>query len=209
MNKLMVNEVFYSLQGEGYRAGQASVFVRFTGCNLRCSMHAGPKSPGGFDCDTEFTSGVPLDLSELIARVHEVIEPNAPASLPWVVFTGGEPGLQLTKEVITEFRKEGFRSAVETNGTIDVSQFEPDWITLSPKVAEHAVKLSNADELKYVRGHGQGIPNPSCKAPHKYISPAFAGLDVDPQALAWCIQLVKAHPDWTLSVQQHKLWGIR
>lgn len=210
---MRVNEVFYSLQGEGFRAGRATVFVRFSGCNLKCAMQPGEHSIGGFDCDTEFVSGVDMTAADLIARCVEVLPDASPEFRkrlrPMVIFTGGEPGLQLTPELVRAFHDSDFRCGVETNGSLNLFGLGLDWVTVSPKVAEHAVRHLRADEIKYVRGHGQGIPRPTCKADLQYISPAFDGLRVDPAALAWCIKLVKENPDWILSVQQHKFWGIR
>jgi 7-carboxy-7-deazaguanine synthase len=213
--KYMVNECFYSLQGEGVRAGTANVFVRFSGCNLQCSMEPGSKSPGGFDCDTEFQSGRSCTLEEIYEwirtsteiatgkKIGEIVGPN------WLILTGGEPGLQVDQEFCNFFHKEGYQLAIETNGTIDLMGLGLNWITLSPKVAEHAVKQLWANELKYVRGFGQGIPKPTAKADHYLISPAADGNMIHPKTLQWCQKLVLENPQWRLSVQQHKYWGVR
>lgn len=194
-----VNELFYSLQGEGLRAGEASVFLRFSGCNQQCRVET-----HGFDCDTEFVSGRTMELDELMSAVKELA-----GDCRWVVATGGEPGLQLSRSLVEALQSNGFKVAIETNGSLDVSNLGLDWITVSPKVAEHAVRQLTADEVKYVRGAGQGIPKPACRARHKLISPASRGLEIDQEALAWCIELVKKNPDWRLSVQQHKQWSAR
>jgi len=127
------------------------------------------------------------------------------------VFTGGEPGLQLDKELLDSLSAAypQRKYAIETNGSVDVSDLDLNWISVSPKVAEHAVRQIEADEVKYVRGYGQGIPKPRCKARHQLISPATRGQSIDRRALEWCIELVKTNPSWRLSVQQHKLWGVR
>ncbi len=201
-----VNEMFFSLQGEGARAGTPNVFVRFTGCNLRCELKAGKRSPGGFDCDTEFESGRAMTGRQILATAMKL----APQAGVGVIFTGGEPGLQLDKALVDSFRGAGFGPlCIETNGTVDVAPLGLDWISLSPKVAEHAVKVRECAEIKYVRGHGQGIPRPTAKARHRFISPAFSGDVLDRETLRWCIDLVKANPGWALSMQQHKTWGIR
>ena len=212
MTTYSINEIFYSLQGEGMRCGQMSVFVRFAGCNLRCRMEAASDSPGGFDCDTEFVSSVKMTDKEILERAlalvnkdQEWLEENP----VWVVFTGGEPALQLTRELVELFRQHNFRSAIETNGSRDVSALGLDWITVSPKVAEHAIQQKTATEIKYVRGYGQGIPKPACIATFKLLSPAFNGLELDQDALRWCIELVRQNPDWRLSMQQHKQWRVR
>lgn len=201
-----VNEMFFSLQGEGARAGTSNVFVRFSGCNMRCDVKAGKKSPGGFACDTEFESGRAMTAAQIVDRARKL----APRAGAGVIFTGGEPALQLDKSLVDAMRKAGFGPlCIETNGTIDVATLGLDWISLSPKVAEHAVRVKECSEIRYVRGHGQGIPRPSAKAGRKFISPAFSGDSLDPETLRWCVALVKANPDWALSVQQHKTWGIR
>ncbi len=180
------------------RAGTANVFVRFTGCNLECKHET-----HGFDCDTEFASGRRMTLPEILAEMKTV-----GGKCRSVIFTGGEPLLQLHHIFVHVLKTEGWFVAVETNGTKPVPG-NVDWVTLSPKVAEHALKLLEADELKYVRGYGQGIPKPTAKAPHLLISPAFDGAQINQRTLEWCIQLVKENPTWRLSVQQHKSWAVR
>ena len=197
-----VNEVYRSVQGEGERAGHDSVFLRFTGCNLRCSMEAGPKSPGGFDCDTEFESGRPFHLEQLIEWVRA--EANG---CQWVVMTGGEPSLQVDSKLVDALHAAGFKLAIETNGSKQVAD-GIDWITVSPKVAEHCIRQRTATEVKYVRGYGQCLPRTVVQAQHYLISPAFSGNQIDQRTMNWCEQLVKG-TQWKLSLQQHKIWQVR
>lgn len=105
-------------------------------------------------------------------------------------------------------KQQGMLLAIETNGTGKVPD-RLDWITVSPKVAEHAIEQKTATEVKYVRGYGQGIPVTCVEAKHYLISPAFKGLEVDEAAVAWCIKLCLENPQWRLSLQQHKLWRVR
>lgn len=203
MKNYHVNEIFFSIQGEGMRAGTANVFVRFAYCNMECRQEAGLKSPGGFDCDTEFESGRIMSAQDILAECLAV----APKCKS-VIFTGGEPGLQVDGALIGLFHVEHYYLAIETNGSVLLSQ-GIDWITVSPKVSEHAIRQLTASEVKYVRGYGQGIPQPTCFAPHKLISPATDGLNIDRKAVAWCVQLVKDNPEWRLSIQMHKSWLVR
>lgn len=194
----MINEIFYSLQGEGVRAGTANLFLRFAGCNQTCR-----KETHGFDCDTEFASGRRMTLAEILAEFRQ-IRPGC----NWVILTGGEPALQVDRELIDALHAAGYKLAIETNGSIELPP-GIDWITVSPKVAEHAIRQRFAHEVKYVRGYGQGIPKTVVQAEHKLISPAFEGNILDPRTLEWCIRLVKENPNWRLSVQMHKNWNIR
>jgi 7-carboxy-7-deazaguanine synthase len=202
-----VNEIFYSLQGEGVRAGTANVFIRFSGCNLECDVMEGPKSPGGFACDTEFTSGRKMTSEEIIRAVKELMpEPRA------VVLTGGEPMLQVDRELLLEMKNDQIFVAIETNGSVEIPLATCtliDWICVSPKVAEHALKELQANEVKYVRHAGQGIPKTKVSAMYKILSPAWAPGVGFGKNLAWCIQLIKENPEWRLSIQQHKIWGVR
>jgi 7-carboxy-7-deazaguanine synthase len=192
----MVNEIFYSLQGEGARAGTANVFVRFAGCNLTCKVES-----HGFDCDTEFTSGRKLTALQIVEEMTEV----AGRSLS-VILTGGEPLLQVDGELITVLKDYHWYIAIETNGSLPVLA-GIDWVTVSPKVAEHAIQQREADEVKYVRSVGQGIPKTYVRADYKFLSPAW-GVDTE-KNLAYCVQLIKENPEWRLSLQQHKLWNVR
>lgn len=217
-----VNEIFCSPQGEGYRQGQPSVFVRFAGCNLRCMVEPGRRSPGGFDCDTEFVSHTQMTIDQIRENVMAAWmasmgrrDPEYAYPVPWIVFTGGEPMLQLDQALCDAMHAFGWKLQIETNGTREVpASFDIDWITVSPKVAEHAIKQLTADEVKYVRGHGQALPRTRVKAGHYFISPAFIGLDVDLRASEWCQQLIEEHraegfSRWQISMQMHKIRGER
>jgi len=203
MKNYSIQEIFYSVQGEGVRAGTANVFVRFAACNLECQMAAGPKSPGGFDCDTDFSNGRPFTAIELVAEMSRIA-----GSCRNVILTGGEPLLQVDVDLLQHLHDKGWYIATETNGSLAVPP-GIDWITCSPKCAEHAVRVETAHELKYVRHAGQALPKPRCEAEHYLLSPAFTSEGVDRASLAWCIQLIKENPIWRLSCQQHKTWNVR
>lgn len=197
-HKLAINEIFYSLQGEGIRAGTANIFVRFAGCNQTCRIET-----HGFDCDTEFVSSRPYTTQELLNALTR-LAPQCRA----LILTGGEPCLQVDAALVGRLKAAGYYLAIETNGSLPVPA-DIDWITVSPKVAEHCMRQLTANEVKYVRHAGQGIPKPACKADYYLLSPAATAMGVDGQSLEWCIQLVKNNPQWRLSVQQHKQWMVR
>lgn len=211
-----INEIFTSLQGEGARAGIAHLFVRFSGCNLRCRSGNG----AGFDCDTEFESYTEMTRDELLDAIEAV--PDLP-----IIFTGGEPLLQLDDYLLDEFRQRQaklgnqcqFRRllCVETNGTRE-PPVQIDYIACSPKTAEHTLRIRSphsgrrydVDEIRYVRNVSQGIPRPSLRAEHYFISPAFEPDGTCKQeTIDHCISLVTENPEWRLSLQQHKVWGVR
>lgn len=200
---VIVNECYLSIQGEGVRTGTANVFVRFSHCNLKCDIAPGPKSPGGFACDTEFASGRRMTWDELVAYI-ETVAPDWRSTGRWLILTGGEPGLQLSAALIDFLHAAGYLLAIESNGSVELPP-GLDWITISPKVAEHAIKQLSANEVKYVRGYGQAIPSPVIKADNQIISPAFNGTNLDSATLRWCEQLVLENPRWRLGVQLHKL----
>jgi len=198
VDRYLVNEIFYSLQGEGVRAGTPNLFLRLSRCNLACKVET-----HGFDCDTEFESGRRMTLEEIVAELRQLS-----ATCDWVILTGGEPALQADREMIDGLHAAGYKLAIETNGSFELPE-GIDWITVSPKVAEHAIRQRRADEVKYVRGYGQGIPRTAVEAAHYLISPAFDGAEVDPRTLDWCVRLCRDNPPWRLSVQQHKPWTVR
>lgn len=192
VNSLRVNEVFYSLQGEGARAGEASIFIRLSGCDLTC----------GF-CDTEFESGKEFSVEELLAAIR--VYP-----CHWIVWTGGEPALQLNETIVDFFHQHNYKQAIETNGGHAVPK-NLDFITVSPKVAEHIVArhFSHVTELKYVRHAGQpDVPRPSVTADYYWLSPLNDGQHINLVNLKHCISLCLQHPQWRLSVQQHKQWKV-
>lgn len=194
MLKLRINEIFYSLQGEGARKGSANIFVRFAHCNLSCGY-----------CDTEFETYTELELQDILNECRQYDCPN-------ILFTGGEPLLQLTKDIVRFFKNEGYYIAIETNGTIRPPD-GIDWITVSPKVEEGILESNFKDirinELRYVRNVSQGIPRPQVKADYYFLSPEFNGEYPIQENIEHCIELVMKHPTWRLSVQEHKLLGIR
>jgi organic radical activating enzyme len=221
-----VNEIFYSIQGEGLRAGTANVFVRFQGCNLRCSAD---DEYAGFECDSEFVSGRIYDTARDL--VDAMLVPKRGAVPAACVLTGGEPALQLDTELLEELQARRWYVAVETNGTCELPTPDLiDWICVSPKTAFHTLKQKRADEFKLVRHAGQELPareaipvlgrlrrdaepisseNPPRKL-HLLVSPAFdPDGRVSRETLEWCIELVKQNPRWRLSCQQHKSCGIR
>ena len=198
MNRYQVNEIFFSLQGEGVRTGTPALFLRFSKCNLACSVET-----HGFDCDTEFESGRELSLEEIVTEFEA-----SSLTCDWIVLTGGEPALQVDRELIDGLHASGYKLSIETNGSVELAPGF-DWVTVSPKVAEHAIRQRTADEVKYVRAHGQPIPKTVVEASHYLISPAFDGLHLTRRTLDWCLRLVQENPPWRLSVQVHKFLSIR
>lgn len=193
MDKLRVNEIFYSLQGEGFRAGHPSIFIRLSGCDMAC----------GF-CDTEFESGKDMTLAE----IEEYIS-RWPCK--WIVWTGGEPMLQMTQPIAKWFSDRGFKQAIESNGNHPIPM-EINWRVVSPKVAEHVVAKNfphGVSELRYVRHAGQmAVPKPGTTATHYYLSPMFDGARPNKENVAHCIRLCLENPTWKLSLQTHKIVGV-
>lgn len=190
---LNVNEIFYSLQGEGIRAGFPSIFIRLTGCNLTC----------GF-CDTEFESGKTISIEELAKYISKF-------PCKEIVWTGGEPGLQLTKEVIEYFKSLGYFQAIETNGSVKIPD-NIDHITLSPKVAEHVISKNfpnGVTELKYVIHVGKLThPNPGTTSDYYWLSPQSNGDVINSDNLKHCIKLCLEDSKWKLTLQTQKVLKV-
>ena len=195
---MRVNEIFHSLQGEGYNSGTPAVFIRFSGCNLRCPF-----------CDTQHESGTEMTEQEVVEAVKHLVPRSS-----LVVVTGGEPALQLTASLVDALHEIGKRVAVETNGTLPLPP-NVDWITLSPKSAwlgdEAVPVLTRADELK-VLYDGSHDPSAfdSVVATHRFLQPMDTGnanrnAMLMQQAADYCLQ----HPQWRLSLQIHKILNIR
>lgn len=207
-----VKEIFYTLQGEGAQAGRAAVFCRFAGCNLWTGREQDRETAVCTFCDTDFagTDGdgggrfaTPAALADAVAAAW----PEGAGGRPYVVCTGGEPLLQLDAEAVAALQARGFEVAVETNGTQDPPP-GLDWICVSPKAGAE-LRLCAGNELKLV------FPQTGAE-PGRYESLAFEHFFLQPMdgplverhtrdALAYCL----ARPRWRLSLQTHKLLGIR
>lgn len=195
---LKVSEIFYSLQGEGGRAGRPSIFIRLQGCKAKHACAA-----MGIKCDTEFESGAEISVYDLHLKISKYPGKE-------IVWTGGEPTDQLTEDVVVFFKSKGYYQAVETSG-LNPSPPGLDYICVSPKVAEHIVKKNfpaGVDELRYVRHAGQEIPQPQITARRYFLSPHFDGYNLNDENLKHCITLCLQNPNWNLSVQSHKLWNV-
>ena len=193
---MRVNEIFYSLQGEGFHSGTPAVFVRFSGCNLRCPF-----------CDTQHDGGTDMSEEAIVAAVAQY-----PARL--VVVTGGEPALQLTATLVDALHAAGKLVAVETNGTRPLPD-GVDWVNLSPKDAwlgpQAAPVLSRADELKLLYdGVHEPSLYPTVAVAHRYLQPCDSGDPIrNADITARVIEYVKKDPRWKLSLQIHKILNIR
>ncbi len=210
-----VKEIFYSVQGEGSRAGEPSVFIRFGHCNLQCN-----RAEHGFDCDTDFVTGLRrMTADDIVGEAKRL-----GGSCGWVVLTGGEPGLQVDTPLVWKLHEAGYFIAIETNGTMRLP-FGIDFVCVSPKTPAETMRIHQADEVKFVLAYEQKIPPGFEGLSRKVtlISPAFAVADKAslvgrprPGALEWCIRVVLAmqsksagRHQYRLSVQQQKLWKVR
>lgn len=196
-----INEIFYSIQGEGYWTGRPAVFVRFSGCNLWTGNEAERASAICKFCDTDFVDYTEYSAEQL-ATECEILWPGG--GHPMVIFTGGEPTLQLDRPLVDLFNKLGWYTALETNGT-QPNKLALDWVCVSPKTRTiHA----RADELKLV--YPQERISPDLFENHAailWLSPMDGpNLTANTQAaLDYCL----AHPQWRLNIQTHKVIGVR
>lgn len=201
-----VNDIFYSLQGEGHNTGRAAVFIRFAGCNLRCSF-----------CDTEFDTYREMTAEEIVAAIS-----TYPAR--FVVLTGGEPTLQVDEAFVDLLHQHGFEVAMESNGTRQAPK-NLDWLTVSPKsplpsdwrgkyqgrmpdeikvIFEDEISLS--DMLKNFPFQSEGGE----ERLYYYLQPCDTGnAERNAIIINRCIDYIKEHPQWRLSLQTHKLIGFK
>jgi len=206
-----VKEIFYTLQGEGANAGRAAVFCRFSGCNLWTGREADRATAICDFCDTDFVGvgpdGGKFATAAELARAVASRWPLESRERRFVVCTGGEPLLQLDAEAVAALHDEGFEVAIETNGTL-AAPIGIDWICVSPKAGATLV-LRRGNELKLV------FPQPGFE-PERFESLEFEHFFLQPMdgpraaentksATQYCL----THPRWRLSLQTHKLLGIR
>jgi 7-carboxy-7-deazaguanine synthase len=212
MTRYAVKEMFYSLQGEGLNAGRPAVFCRFAGCNLWSGREEDRSEAKCRFCDTDFvgTDGVgggKFDSAEQLAESLDAYWPVQSFDQRLVVFTGGEPALQLDDAVVDACHRRGFQLAVETNGTLPLPN-AIDWICVSPK-AGNPLNVRNGNELKLVFPQTLQLPETvSDLAFDHFLLQPMDGPNAAENtrlALAYCLD----HPQWRLSLQTHKFLGIR
>jgi 7-carboxy-7-deazaguanine synthase len=205
-----VKELFYTLQGEGARAGRAAVFCRFAGCNLWNGHENGRATAVCRFCDTDFVGtdgagGGKFDGPESLAGAIAAAWGDRPGAR-YVVMTGGEPALQLDEALCAALHDRAFEVAIETNGTLPLPS-GVDWICVSPK---------STAALVVTRGHELKLVYPQDDAPPEtFESLAFDGFVLQPmdgvlrkQNEAACVRYCLEHPKWRLGLQTHKLLGI-
>ena len=203
-----IKEIYKTIQGEGAQSGQSAVFVRFSGCNLWSGKEKHRDNAICKFCDTDFvgTDGVnggKYSIETLITKIQELWDSEEDT---YVVFTGGEPGLQIKEELVAELQARNFEVAIETNGTVSIPK-NIDWVCVSPK-ASTKLLVTKGDELKLV-------------FPQEGVNPNnFIGLDfnhfflqpLDDANLAknsqMAVQYCMSHSKWRLSTQTHKILNI-
>ena len=190
---MRINDIFYSLQGEGRNTGRAAVFVRFAGCNLRCPF-----------CDTEFETYSEMTDEEIIAAIKALCPPPV-----LVVLTGGEPTLQVDEAFVALLHRHGFEVTMESNGTRPAPR-NLDWLTVSPK-GKQAAQAPN--ELKVIFDEETDpaafLPS-SAPLPELYLQPCDTGDAArNARIIGKCVDYIKTHPQWRLSLQTHKLAGFK
>lgn len=213
-----VKEMFYSLQGEGAQTGRAAVFCRFSKCNLWTGREKDRAQAICDFCDTDFIGtdgkGGGQFTADQLGTSIEAHWPQRESGKPYVIFTGGEPLLQLDETLIDEMHRRGFEVAVETNGTRPLPK-GIDWVCVSPK-ADAEVVVTQCDEVKLVYPQELALPERFKRLPakHYFLSPR-ATPNLKPaqdiqlqnhiqQAIEYCLQ----HPQWRLTLQMHKHVGI-
>lgn len=192
----LVNEIFYTLQGEGYWTGRPAVFCRFSRCNLACEW-----------CDTDFAHADRLTLDDLLGQIAVRWPTGFPSNEAMVVFTGGEPALQLDADLVLGVKEMGFYMAIETNGTRPLSR-GIDWICVSPKAGAR-LEVTSGDELKVVWPQPDINPEQlrGLNFKHFWLSP-MDGPELS-RNTDLCVEFVKADPRWRLNIQTHKVIGVR
>lgn len=190
---MKINEIFYSLQGEGHFTGTPAVFIRFAGCNLKCSF-----------CDTDFTSFTEMTEEEVVKEIAQYPTRH-------IVVTGGEPTLQLTTSFVNLLHEAGKFVQIETNGTHPLPEgCNIDWVTCSPKYKE--VRLQHIDELKVVfEGEGQDMSKYSSLQATEYRLQPCDTQDEERnnEILKQTIDFLLKNPTWKLSLQTHKILNVR
>lgn len=196
-----VKEIFFTIQGEGANSGKSAVFVRFAGCNLWSGREEDRGKATCRFCDTDFRGGRRYSVEELISEIRKY-------PTKFVVFTGGEPALQLDQHLVDLLHdRHSWSVAIETNGTRPIPKVQ--WVCVSPKAGTQIV-VERADEMRLVYPQGPLMtPNFArtlVKADHYWLSPMDGPKLAENTELA--VAYVKADRHWRLNIQAHKYWGI-
>ncbi|WP_102408631.1 7-carboxy-7-deazaguanine synthase QueE [Parabacteroides bouchesdurhonensis] len=178
-----INEIFYSLQGEGFHTGTPAIFIRFSGCNLKCDF-----------CDTQHETGILMSDEDILAAIS-----THPAQT--VILTGGEPSLWINTDFIELLHKAGKYVCIETNGT-NILPSTIDWVTCSPK-QNSRLEITHANEIKVIYTGQDLSPYLQIPADHYYLQPCSC------QNTQEVINYILTHPEWKLSLQTHKLIHIQ
>ena len=203
-----IKEIYKTTQGEGAQAGRTAIFVRFSGCNLWTGREKHRKSAVCKFCDTDFvgTDGVNGGNYSVIELAQKIGELWGVSQNKLIVFTGGEPMLQLDEQLIKICKADGFETAIETNGTMQID-FHIDWVCVSPKEGSKLI-VTTGNELKVVfPQNGQNLEALAVlKFDHLFLQP-MDGNDRQKntnKTIQYCLE----NPEWKLSIQQHKLIGM-
>ena len=213
MSAYKIKEIYYTLQGEGAHTGRAAVFCRFSGCNLWSGREEDRHKAICKFCDTDFwgidgeNGGKYATPKDLATKINSLWPKENKIGQPYVVFTGGEPLLQLDQKAVDALHEIGFEIAIETNGTLEPPK-GIDWICMSPKAGTE-IKITKGNELKLV------FPQPGAE-PEKFDDLDFEYFYLQPMdgllveentklTLRYCLE----HPQWNMSLQTHKLLDIK
>ena len=186
---MRINEIFYSLQGEGRYTGTPAIFIRFSGCNLKCSF-----------CDTDHRQGKEMSEEDVLHEIEKY-------PCKFVVLTGGEPGMRITYRFIDRLKNKGYYTTVETNGTYFLPN-NIDWVTCSPK--HERVVVERISEVKVVY-QGQDMSQyDTLKAEEYYLQPCdYKDKEKNEKNLKETINYIKENPKWKLSLQTQKILNLR
>ena len=191
---MKIAEIFYSLQGEGANMGKPTIFIRLAGCNQTCWF-----------CDTNWRNGVEMSIAEILQEIEKF-----PAKM--IIWTGGEPTLQLNNEILSHFTH--YYNVIETNGTNPVPS-KIDYISCSPKVDVEVLQKNfdfvNEFRFPYCKENENILPkiDDLPQADNYFLSPILLGNDVfnkkNTENITFCINFIKQNPQWRLSFQTHKM----
>ncbi|NNE26582.1 MAG: 7-carboxy-7-deazaguanine synthase [Saprospiraceae bacterium] len=208
MKTYAVKEIYYTLQGEGFHTGRPAVFCRFSGCNLWSGREEDRHKAICQFCDTNFwgTDGENGGKYTAEKLTRKIIEQWPLDSTPFIVFTGGEPALQLDSELINELKTIEAETAIETNGTIELPE-GIDWICMSPKAnTEIVVRTGNELKLVYPQEGMDPKDFETWNFDYHFLQP-MDNAEQDANTLI-CIDYCKNNPKWRLSMQTHKYLNI-